>query len=205
MDAEWSIPAPLMPIDQGGLGFEMPGKFEIMRAVRKGLNSLEVGEGKNGTVWTTVVKTELCKIGRDRFGCKVCASGVDKADFGEWLYDVTWLEYEKNDRGKLVNLVDAPLVAECEWGNKGDIEDDFEKLLLARAGVRLMIFDGNYQPGSKEIAERLAGGGREFNGSRAEDAWLLAAWEKIDSATPNDWWRFRYFTIEMNAAIRELI
>ncbi len=134
-----------MPIDQEGLGFEMPGKFEIMRAVQKDLNSLEVGEGESDTVWTTAVKTKLCKIGRDRFGCKVCASGVDKADFGEWLYDVTWLEYEKNDRGKLVNLVDAPLVAECEWGNKGDIEDDFEKLLLARAGVRLMIFDGNYE------------------------------------------------------------
>jgi hypothetical protein len=139
------------------------------------------------------------------------ARDVDQADrdYGEWLYDVTWLEYEKNDRGKLVNLVDAPLVAECEWGNKGDIEDDFEKLLLARTGVRLMIFEGISnrisKPRSEEVAERLAGMVREFNGSRAEDAWLLAAWEKIDSATPNDWWRFRYFTIEMNAAIRELI
>ena len=37
-----------------------------------------------------------------------------------------------------------------------------------------MIFDGNYKPGSKEIAERLAGKVREFNGARAEDAWLLA-------------------------------
>ena len=27
-----------------GLSFEMPGKFEIMREVRKGLDSLEVGK-----------------------------------------------------------------------------------------------------------------------------------------------------------------
>ena len=182
----------------------MPGKFEIMRAVREGLNSLEVAKDKSNTEWTKAVKTELCKIGQDRFGCKVCASGVDKADFGEWLYDVTWLEYEKNDRGELVNLVDAPLVAECEWGNKGDIKDDFEKLLLARAGVRLMIFDGNYElcePCSEEIAKRLAEKVREFKGSHAEDVWLLAAWEKSNLATSDDWWRFRYFTIEMNAAI----
>ena len=35
-----------------------------------------------------------------------------------------------------------------------------------------------------------------FNGSRAEDAWLLAAWERNANG-----WSFRYFTIEMNAAI----
>ena len=74
--------------------------------------------------------------------------------------------------------------------------EDFEKLLLARAGVRLMIFDGNYKPGSKGIAEQLAGRVREFNGSRAEDAYLLAAWERNANG-----WSFRYFTIEMNAAI----
>ena len=84
-------------------------------------------------------------------------------------------------------LVDAPLVAECEWGNKGDIEDDFEKLLLARAGVRLMIFD---EPISKGMAERLAEKVRKFNGSRAEDAWLLASWEKSGHH-----WSCRYFTI----------
>ena len=67
-------------------------------------------------------------------------------------------------------MIDAHLVAECEWGDFEAIVEDFEKLLLARTGVRLMIFDGRYKPGSKEIAERLARRVREFNGSRAEDA-----------------------------------
>ena len=53
----------------------MPGKFEIMRAVRKGLNSLKVTKDKSYTEWTKAVKTELCKIGR-RVGYKVCVSGV---------------------------------------------------------------------------------------------------------------------------------
>ena len=146
------------------------------------------------TEGTKAVKTKLCKIGR-RFCCKVCARDVDKADrdYGEWLYDVTWLDYEKSGSGE---LVDAPLAAECEWRNQGDIEDDFEKLLLARADVRLMIFTGSNQAKSGKIAKRLARKVREFKGSRAEDAWLLAAWEGS-----TDDWRFRYFTIEMNAAI----
>ena len=193
---------------EGVQDLEMPGKFEIMRAVQKGLDSLTVAlhvdEVEGDKVWTKAVKTKLCEVGQDRFCCKVCASGVDKAaNFGEWLYDVTWLEYEKNDCGELVNLVDASLVAECEWGNKGRIEDDFEKLLLARTGVRLMIFEGISNripnPRSEEVAKRLAGMVREFNGSCVEDAWLLAAWERNDDEEKG--WSFKYFTIEMNAAI----
>ena len=127
---------------------------------------------------------------------------VEKAyrDFGEWLYDVTWLEYERDDlKWPGTALIEAHLVAECEWGTGKDLEyiiEDFEKLLQARARVRLMIFTGSTESGSKEIAEQLAERVREFNGSRAEDAWLLAAWEGS-----NDDWSFRYCTIEMNAAI----
>ena len=89
----------------------MPGKSEIMRVVREGLNSLEVNKGEGPEVWTKAVKTKLCEIGQN-FRYQVRARDVDKADYGEWLYDVTWLEYEKNGRV----LVHAPLVAECEWG-----------------------------------------------------------------------------------------
>ena len=92
-----------MPLIRKGLSFEMPGKFEIMREVRKGLDSLEVGKSESNPIWTKAVKTKLCEIGRSRFGCRVYArtNEVDEAyrDGGEWLYDVTWLEYEKSGRG----------------------------------------------------------------------------------------------------------
>ena len=55
--------------------------------------------------------------------------------------------------------VEAPLVAECEWGNKGGIEDDFEKLLLARAGVRMMIFGSISKRIPKPRSERGVGDG----------------------------------------------
>ena len=166
----------------------MPGKFEIMRAVQKSLNSLEIDADADDGEWGPVIATKLCDLGR-KFGCKVGASKVAEAnrDRPEWLYDVTWLEYER-ERDDL--LIDAALVAECEWGNFRKIVYDFEKLLLARAGVRLMIFNGFTESGSKEIAEQLAERVREFNGGSAEDAWLLAAWE----GKPEDW-SFRYFTI----------
>ena len=91
----------------------MPGKFEIMRAVRDGLDNLEIAADAPPRDWFLVIATKLCDLGR-KFGWKVGASRVAEAnrDRPEWLYDVTWLEYERG--GGL--LVDAPLVAECEWG-----------------------------------------------------------------------------------------
>ena len=167
----------------------MPGKFEIMRAVKEGLDGLatKIDSAAPDSEWTKAIETELCRIGRESFRCKVYATDVptNKKDGGEWLYDVTWLEYEKSGRGE---LTDALLVAECEWGSEQKIEEDFEKLLLARAGVRVMIFHGGVKPGAR--SDLLAGKVKAFNGSRTEDAWLLVAWERN-----GDGWRFRFFTI----------
>lgn len=55
---------------------------------------------------------------------------------GEWLFDVTCLEYGDGDY-----LQRAVLAVESEWGDEQDIYDDFEKLLICRAELRLFIFD----------------------------------------------------------------
>ena len=179
----------------------MHGSPEIVRAVREGLDNLKIIAAESDTVWTRSVKTKLCKVGRDGFGCKVGARKNEVAkenrDYGEWLYDVTWLEYDR----EYINIIDACLVAELEWGGVTDIDEDFQKLLLARAGMRLMIFDGNFEPGSEKIAKRLARQAGEFGRSRDGDAWLLAAWERSEANEKG--WLFRYFTIERGAA-REL-
>ena len=108
--------------------------------------------------WTQAIKSELCRIGRgEEFKCKVGAHAREVAechrDYGEWLYDVTWLEY---DRDGCVTA--AHLVAECEWGDITDIDEDFQKLLLARATVRLMIFDGNYNVPFRARPWMMSGG-----------------------------------------------
>ena len=166
-----------------------PRQCEIMRAVQRGLDKLDVESGVSDREWTVAVKDRLCEVS------SCCC--VTNADYGEWLYDITWLEYE---RGGLRDwpasaLIDVHLVAECEWGNFERICEDFEKLLLARAEVRLMIFDSTHAGNSsEEIAGQLAERVRKFNGSRDEDAWLLAGWE-------NDNWSFKYFTIGPNGVI----
>jgi hypothetical protein len=177
----------------------MPGKYEIMRAVQTGLNGLVVAKNKSDKVWTKKVKTELCKIGRDTFGCCVYARDVANSHGGEWLYDVTWLKYKYTGAHQCRQvLAGAPLVAECEWGDIKKIRDDFEKLLLARASTRVMIFDSvRAGSSSRKVAEQLAGLVKDFNGSLAKGAWLFVSWEnRNDTSNPNEWWQFKYFTIE---------
>ena len=133
----------------------------------------------------------LCNIGR-RFDCSVYASSnfVDKKEKcgGEWLYDITWCKYEN----KLLKSV--PVVAECEWGDLPQIKDDFEKLLLARAAVRVMVFDGMYcKNGAEAIANKLCSWVGSFEGSRKGDTYLLVGYERDGKI-----WCFQYFKISVN-------
>ena len=94
-----------------GDNLEMSENRKIMTAIRDGLNQL----GQHGT---NDILTKLCEIGRNPpFDCKVGASPTfvceAKRDWGEWLYDLTWLKYDNNSHDK--HLIDVSLVAECEW------------------------------------------------------------------------------------------
>ena len=147
---------------------------------------LELGGGRGqrgvdaGNHGHTLLARQRIRLLRVRAGCEA-------ADGGEYLYDVTWLDYEGDF------LTSATLVAECEWGNLPHIDEDFQKLLFPRADVRLMIFDGNHPPFTQGIAEHLARQVRHFRRSADYDSWLFAAWEPYEGNERG--WQFRWFTI----------
>ena len=141
--------------------------------------------------WTSSVLTALCSAGR-QLGYSVWASSnfVDKQDKdgGEWLYDVTWCEYENNF------LKSVPVVAECEWGALGYIKDDFEKLILARAAVRVLVFEGKYcKNGAEALANKFCDWVGAFEGSQKGDTYLLVGYEEDEKN-----WCFQYFKIPVN-------
>ena len=168
----------------------------IVASVRRNLDNLEIAGNATTGDWTTAVKTALCVAGK-QLGCLVGALSSEVAasarDYGEWLYDVTWVEYEGDF------IVDTPLVAECEWSAWEAIEEDFQKLLLARAGVRLMIFDGEHDLDFTETAvERMAEQVRNFSRSHEDDTWLIGAW--VRTGGEDRGWCFRWFTITRGGA-----
>lgn len=142
----------------------------MLNQLRKRLDGLfDHDDGVTGQT----VKTALCLACRD-FDPTLLpyATGVEDgaAEGGEWLYDVTGLQYDDDF------LVRVVLAAECEWGRKDHIYYDFEKLLLVRADLRVMVFDGNRQPGYAELFREFAQRIGRCAHTVAGDTWLFVAW-----------------------------
>lgn len=139
-------------------------------------------------LWTRPVKTALCNACHAAWGaCSpiwICATGVDHRDSnspkpgraahqGEWLYDVTCFQYEEPwPTGQKVLLV-----AEVEWGGRSSpgaaraaVLEDFAKLLVARAGIRVMVYNLDHIP-IADLVDYI----HQCPDSQPGDAYLFAA------------------------------
>ena len=173
-------------------------------------------EGATG--WTTAVNTTLCRIGREHFGMEVRA-GKDKVmpgthlDHGEWLWDITWRK--ENDKSQ---MVDMSLVAECEFSKMtvAGIVEDFQKLLVARADVRLMIHEhftdeilnDDDSPAEEKhrapaMANHLAQHVQAFGYTQSDDVYLLIALDGHERPYENH--RIRYFRLNMDGTADEWV
>jgi hypothetical protein len=132
---------------------------------------LDLSDGK----WTEGMMRALGELGRS-LGYDVCTSGWridgDPRCWGEWLYDMTWAQMD--EQGHLVSI---PLVLESEWSSRpADVDADFQKLLVARANFRVMIFQ---EPSCCEFdstVERLSSHVRAFEGAQVGDRYLFAGY-----------------------------
>jgi hypothetical protein len=138
------------------------------------------GKGLPRPDWTKEIKRALVTLGKSR-GAYTCASGVADADCGEWLFDVCWLDYEK-DADRLIRLRRAVIVAESEWGGLGDIEDDFEKLMLVRADLRVLIFEIDHAQAFRKIAEKLKDFAMRSDAASPSDRYLLLGYNLAKQA-----------------------
>ena len=159
--------------------------FQKLEAVLQQEGASDWGDPK----WTKAVLTVLCRLGH-QLECTVGASpryvSEKNRDWGEWLFDAIWCSCDDDGRIKAVELA-----AESEWGNLGAIEDDFQKLLVARATVRVMVFDaGQSEGGISAVVETLRDNVRTFQGKKG-DTYLLIAYVKDEHS-----WRFDYWLIQ---------
>lgn len=135
------------------------------------LNAIAV-DSKESTwtdaAWTKEIKNRLSGLGHEK-KFLVYASSASGVDGGEWLYDLTWLNYSNK------NLIDVELVLESEW-TFNNIDDDFQKLLLAKSELRVLIF----QAKDKLLADKkivdLKRQISRFTKSFSGDQYLLSCW-----------------------------
>ncbi|MDE2807158.1 MAG: hypothetical protein OXN90_01950, partial [Gemmatimonadota bacterium] len=119
--------------------------------------------------WTEKVLITLCRLGKKEFGYKARATGVpaEYRDGKEFLYDASWHETDNCCR-----IISLPMVAESEWDNPKEVDYDFQKLLLARAKVRVMVYWKLKRENQDETCNRLCKHVETFKGTEG-DTYLL--------------------------------
>ena len=142
---------------------------EIQEALKTGIVHSE--NWKVNRIWTTEIKRILINLAINKYKFKVATSGFIEECIGERLWDMTWYNYEKlNESGLQIGL-HVSLISEIEWDpNIKGIQYDFEKLIMGRADLRLMIF-----PGTEKTIESLIEMAKSCDFSRNGDKYLFAA------------------------------
>jgi hypothetical protein len=146
--------------------------------------------------WSGLVKTAFIQLA-EKQGYKVCTALSEEAkltltdderkcvEWGEWLYDLVWYAYEKDDETGVEHTTSVPLVMECEWNiSLKDIATDFDKLLVANADLRVMVC-GWYDPGEPDAiityCERAV---QSFEQGRYGDQFLICILPEADEGKP---------------------
>lgn len=91
---------------------------------------------KQGWLPKEITLPAFRELGRE-LGYSVAAKHC-AADFSEWLYDLSWSDMRKADDGGSY-FVGQPLVLETETSPDPHADGDFQKLVQARAVVRVWI------------------------------------------------------------------
>lgn len=120
---------------------------------------------------TRGVERLLTKLGK-AMGYRVAVKG-EGCDWGksEWMNDVVWADLNEDE---LIRSI--PLAVECEWGTKQEVWDDFQKLLICRAEVRVMIFSANSCDKASSLVEELNRQIERFVSSQKGDKYLFASY-----------------------------
>lgn len=94
------------------------------------------------------------------------------AGWPSWVCDVCWLSI-----GPGGALDGVALVVESEWGSGGDHHDDFAKLMVVRAELRVMlclVADATAREALATELHRIRSG---YGGGAPDDRYLLAVYE----------------------------
>lgn len=128
------------------------------------------GDGR----WTAAILETVRQLGKS-FRYEVCPDNEDLS--GEWLYDLVW--YRNNEADQ---IVDIPLVLESEWSRHwGRIRYDFEKLVQAKAGLKVMVFQADGDE-LNELYGKLLASIQAFGRGASAERYLFAAFQESEYA-----------------------
>ena len=128
--------------------------------------------GAGDALWTQAIKLSIGKLGRT-IDYRTCTSGFREEFDGEWLFDLCW--YATTPDGHLLEIL---LAVESEWNRRFDaIRYDFEKLLVAKAKLKLMIFQASGSQ-MEDYFHRLTKGVAAYKGGSDGEVYILACFDE---------------------------
>lgn len=132
----------------------------------------DLGKGRGDTDWTVELMRVIGTLGHEQ-GWAVCASKCRELFDGGWLYDLTWYRNGPND-----HLNELGLVLESEWRrNLGFIKFDFEKLLAAKAPIKVLVFQ-DWNGNLPQLWSFLETGIACFKPQGLHETYILAAYQE---------------------------
>ena len=160
--------------------------LQVRQSIEKACAEAEAGRLPDRQ-WTFKIFSDLTRLGRG-YGFKVRGSKQPEDDFERgWLWDFTWTDirnWHRSDRAD-GNLIELPLVLESEWNLnfENEILWDFQKLFVARAQLRVMIFQQSTKEDADKCLERMRNAIKSFSWTRSGDRYLFACWIRSESRT----------------------
>lgn len=125
--------------------------------------------------WSDTVKNAIGKLA-EKHELGVCATTSEKQFMPEWLYDLT----AYSNRSGYLEKVE--LVMESEWIKASEeLKFDFEKLLQAKARIKLFVFETKPNQLNDVLSELKKGIGMYPYGFPGE-TYILAVWSVAKQA-----------------------
>jgi hypothetical protein len=165
----------------------MPHGEELAHHVTRALAGIpnearRLGIDANGG-WPLLIKQQLAQLG-DALDYAVRTSGTARpgADGGPWsdpCFDITWLHVA----GDGTHAASVPLVLEFEWhlAHQADIDDNFQELLLARADLRVMVFQQRTAAAVQAVMDTLERQAKACAAAGSGAVYLLCGYDWEDT------------------------
>lgn len=155
----------------------METKDEIKAALDKVAAEHTAGPGLYDSEWTHRIKEELGALGKSKGYYTYGLKNSPHCDDGEFMFDLCWLDYGEQRTGdKNSRLKRVPLALESEWLRPGDVDDDFQKLLIVRADLKVMVFGAKTKQDFLSTVDRLGRWVNEFEPTSPSERFLLCGW-----------------------------
>jgi hypothetical protein len=116
-----------------------PQEGQIISEILSVPLDIQKDQSRGDGAWTKRIFKRVGDLGQS-LGHAVCSSRKDVGFDNGWLYDLIW--YKNGENNEFLHSVS--LILECEWNTSYKfIKYDFEKLLVCRADLKIMIFQSH--------------------------------------------------------------